>query len=116
MPTGPNKMIGISAIVVASTLSLSEVQRQGQLPTTQQWTALAVAYLITSMASDLGAGGLGSGLALLLMVSTLLVRGDDVLAYLGLRGIGTTRRRRGREAERPRRGRRPPRTTTVVLN
>lgn len=104
MPTGANKMIALSALITAGVLSLSEVQRGGGLPTTQQFAALSVAYLIMGASSDLGAPGLGSGLALLLMVSTLLIRGDDVLAYLGLKIPAKRRRRRLPEAEHAQRG------------
>lgn len=90
--------VGLSAIVVAGTLSLAEVQKNERLPTTRQWIALAAAYLIMALAVDLRAAGLGGGLATLLMVTVLLVRGDDVLAFLGVR-LGTQkpagRRRRG---------------------
>lgn len=93
--TSGRAMIGISAVVTAGTLSIAEVQRNDQLPTMRQWTALAAAYLTLSIAADLGAEGFGGGLALLLMVSTVLVRGDDLLAFLGVKlGDPVKQRRR----------------------
>jgi hypothetical protein len=79
------RLVGLSAMVVAGILSIAEIEKNDRLPTTRQWIALAAAYLLMALAVDLRIAGLGSALALLLMVSTLLVRGDDVLGYLGVR-------------------------------
>lgn len=84
-------------MVVAGTLSLAEIERNDQLPTTRQWIALAAAYLILALLADLGAEGLAGGMGLVLMVSTLLVRGDDVLGYLGVQ-LGTAKPKPRRQA------------------
>ncbi len=75
-------MIGLSALVVAGTVSLSSVQRTGGLPVTSQWLSLAVVYLALSLVSDLGGGPIASAMALLVMVSVLLTRTDDVLKLI----------------------------------
>lgn len=94
------RLISISAVLVAGTLTLAELEENDRMPTTRQWIGLAIAYTLGAMASDLGLGGIGGGLALLLLVSVLLTRGDDVLRYLGVRLGGGLRKGRRRARRR----------------
>lgn len=78
------RLIATSALLTFGIVSLAEVQRHDQLPGADQWLGFVVAFFLIAAADDLGASWAG-GLALLLMVATLLSRGDDALAFAASR-------------------------------
>lgn len=75
-----NKLIPLSAFVVAGTITLAEIQTHHRLPTINQWLGIAIAFLLMSIIADLGSN-LGGGLAVLVMLSVVLSRGDEALGY-----------------------------------
>lgn len=74
------KLIPISALVVFSTITLASLEENGELPGSEQWLGFAISYFILSAMSDLGLPVAG-GLAVLIMITTLLVRGDSALKF-----------------------------------
>lgn len=102
------RLIGVSVLVVAGTITLAEIQRHEKLPGPDQWIGLAMAYFVVSVLADLRVPVAG-GLAMLMMVATLLVRGDEALAF-AMDSQGRERRKRLRGEQRgERRRRRAPR-------
>src|SRR3954452_18590122 len=83
-----NRLITMAAIVsfgtiTAANLSHATPQDTGNLPTSRQWIGLAIVFLMLSAASDLGVESAG-GMAVLVMVTVLLARGESAATYLGV--------------------------------
>lgn len=75
------RLLSTSLLVCAGTLSLANIQRRGELPGTEQYLGLAIAFFLLSATADLGAEGIAGGFSLLLLITVLLTRGEDALAY-----------------------------------
>lgn len=73
--------IPISALVVAGTITLADIQHNGKLPGSREWLGFVVVYTMLSAASDLGAPFAG-GFALLVMITVLLTRGLEALQFV----------------------------------
>jgi hypothetical protein len=93
------KLIPLSAFVVAGTITLAEVHTNDRLPTINQWLGVAIAYLIMAIVADLGSD-FGGAFAVLVMVTVLLTRGDEALAYAtGKTGTAGKRKARKRKSD-----------------
>lgn len=76
----PQQLVAVSALVVAGVLTLAEVQRGGVFPSSDQLLGVAIVYTALGLMSDLNVPIAGP-LALLIMVTVLLTRGDDALGF-----------------------------------
>lgn len=98
------RLIGVSVLVVAGTITLAEIQRHQRLPGADQWIGLALAYFVISVLADLKVP-IAGGFAMLVMVAALLTRGDEALAF-AMNTQDRERRKRIRTERQTRRARR----------
>jgi hypothetical protein len=95
---GNKTLIPIAALVVFTTITFAELQANDRLPGTDQLLGFTLAFFMLSAMSDLGLPVAG-GLAVLLMVSTLLVRGRESIDF----AMNTVRRERAKRLRQNRR-------------
>ena len=83
-----NRLIAASAVISFATIGAADLYGQqgqgGKLPSSREWIGLSIVFLMLSAASDLGIESAG-GMAVLVMVTMLLSRGEQAAAYLGVR-------------------------------
>lgn len=98
-----DRLIAIAALISAGVITMSELERPGEMPTAGQWIGLGTAFTFMAALSDLGIP-VGGGLALLFMVTVILLRGDRALAWLNLRGLAGQgdKRHESRKPQKPR--------------
>jgi hypothetical protein len=83
----------MAAIISLATITFANLSGRsptdtGSLPNSRQWLGLSIVFLMLSAASDLGIESAG-GMAILVMVTVLLARGEDAAGYLGVRLAGS---------------------------
>lgn len=81
------KLIPASAFIVAIMGTVANVERHQSLPGSRFWIGLAVGFLFISILHEV-TPEVGTGLAVLVMVSALLGYGDDVYKFAATRGGG----------------------------
>lgn len=73
--------IPVSALIVAGTITLADIQHNGKLPGSREWLGFVVVYTMLSAGADLGAPFAG-GFAILIMITVLLTRGLEALQFI----------------------------------
>jgi len=86
--------IPVSALVVFSTITLANINNNGQLPGTREWLGFVVVYTMISAAADFGAPFAG-GFAMLVMITVLLTRGLEALEFVTGKVTPPKKRKRG---------------------
>ena len=90
--------IPISALVVASTLTLASIndkgRNDGNLPGPRQWLGFIVVFTMLSAGADLGIP-FANGFAILVMITVLLTRGLEALQFVTGKITPPKKRKRG---------------------
>lgn len=86
--------IPVSALIVAGTITLADVQGNGRLPGTREWLGFIVVYTILSAGADLGIPFAG-GFAILVMLTVLLTRGLEAFEFVTGK-VGNPKKRKTR--------------------
>lgn len=73
--------IPVSALIVAGTITLADIQGNNRLPGTREWLGFVVVYTMLSAGADLGVPFAG-GFAILVMLTVLLTRGLEALEFV----------------------------------
>lgn len=76
-----DQLIPASAFVVMSTGVLASVQKNSSLPGVNFWIGIALAYVVIALIAELNSD-IGSGVAILVMVSAVMGNGEDLTAYI----------------------------------
>ena len=94
MSTSPQRLLGVSLLVSAAVLTVAELEEAEELPEVRQYLGLGLAFFMLSAISDLGAEEIAGGIAMLVMVTVLLTRGEEALAFAQVKLTGARRRKR----------------------
>lgn len=74
-------IIPISALITFGTLTLANIQNNGQLPGSREWLGFIIVFTILSAGVDLGIP-IAGGFAVLVMITVLLTRGIEALEFV----------------------------------
>ena len=74
-------MIPIAALLSVTTITLADLQENGELPGAKEWLGIGVVFGMLSAGADLGLP-IVSGMATLVMVVILLTRGPEAFEFL----------------------------------
>jgi hypothetical protein len=73
--------IPVSALVTFGTISLADIQHNGQLPGSREWLGFVVVFTMLAVGADFGIPFAG-GFAILVMITVLLTRGLEALKFV----------------------------------
>src|SRR5215203_217573 len=86
--------IPVSALVAFGTITLADVQHNGQLPGSREWLGFIVVFTMLAVGHDLGIPFAG-GFAILVMITVLLTRGMEALKFVTGKVADPKKRKRG---------------------
>lgn len=74
-------LIPISALATFGTLTLANIQNNGELPGSREWLGFIIVFTVLSAGVDLGIP-IAGGFAMLVMITVLLTRGPEALEFI----------------------------------
>lgn len=88
------QLLPASAFVVLTTGVIASVEKTDALPNAEFWIGIAIAYMFIALIAQVNPD-IGSGIAILILVSALLANGEAIAGYVNKRtrgkiGTGTT--------------------------
>lgn len=90
-------IIPTSAILVFSTITLSNIQKDHRLMNSKEWLGFAIVFTMLSAGADLNIP-IAPGMAMLVLVITLLTRGPEALSFMQVKLTQKQKAKGGRKS------------------